>query len=284
MTGKVDTYDDAAPADGTERTTWKQGSDTVKGTLAWALAYIIAAASFTEAVDDRVAALLTAGTGVSISYDDGAGTLTINFTGGSGDITDFAEAVQDVVGAFASASGLATVTYNDGAGTLVIGVANEAVQDMIASFLTAGTYVTLTYDDAGNTLTVTLDAATAAQYRSNTANKVLTTDKVWAAADYVALTDAATVAVDLSAGINFTLGIGGNRTLGNPSNTKNGQTGVIVITQDGTGSRTLAYSSSWKFAGGTAPVLTTTAGAVDWLFYQVLDSTHVYATLAKDVK
>ena len=38
-----------------------------------------------EAIDDRVNALLTAGTGVSLSYDDAAGTLTIN--GQQGDVT-----------------------------------------------------------------------------------------------------------------------------------------------------------------------------------------------------
>jgi hypothetical protein len=129
-----------------------------------------------------------------------------------------------------------------------------------------------------------LDVTTAAQFRSNTASKALTTDTVWSAADTVALTDAATVAVDLSAGFNFSLTIGGNRTLGNPSNTKNGQTGLIKITQDGTGSRTLAYSSNWKFANGQAPILTTTASASDLLFYQVISSTFIYATLVKDVK
>ena len=38
-----------------------------------------------EAIDDRVNALLTAGTGISLSYDDSVGTLTI--TGQQGDIT-----------------------------------------------------------------------------------------------------------------------------------------------------------------------------------------------------
>jgi hypothetical protein len=129
----------------------------------------------------------------------------------------------------------------------------------------------------------TFDEATAANFLANTSGKALSTDKVWAAAAGVALTDASTVAVDLSTGINFTLTIGGNRTLGNPSNTKDFQTGVIQITQDGTGNRTLAYGANWEFAGGTAPVLSTAAGAKDLLFYQVLSSTSIYATLVKGV-
>lgn len=130
----------------------------------------------------------------------------------------------------------------------------------------------------------TLDVTTAAQFRANTASKVLSTDTVWSAADTVALTDAATVALDLSSGVNFSVTLGGNRTLGSPSNTKNGQSGVIFITQDGTGSRTLAYGANWKFSGGTAPTLTTTAAAVDMLFYQVKASNFIYATLIRDVK
>ena len=40
---------------------------------------------FNEKVDDRVNALIVAGTGISTSYDDSAGTLTIN--GQVGDVT-----------------------------------------------------------------------------------------------------------------------------------------------------------------------------------------------------
>lgn len=127
------------------------------------------------------------------------------------------------------------------------------------------------------------DFATAAQYRDNTARKVLTTDQVWSAAGTVALTDAATVAVDFSAGLNFTLTIGGNRTLGQPSNQKVGQSGFIRIQQDGTGSRTLAYHADWKFAFGTDPILSTTAGAIDILNYEVTGANEILAVLTKAI-
>ncbi|MES2904590.1 MAG: hypothetical protein V4696_10430, partial [Pseudomonadota bacterium] len=126
-----------------------------------------------------------------------------------------------------------------------------------------------------------LDETTTAQFRANTADKALSTDQVWSAADYVALTDAATVDVDMSAGFNFSLTIGGNRTLGAPTNTKNGQAGEIIITQDGTGSRTLGYHANWKFAGGTEPTLSTAAGAIDVLSYKVVSATSIIASLAK---
>lgn len=99
-----------------------------------------------------------------------------------------------------------------------------------------------------------------------------------------ALTDGATITPDFAAANNFSLAIGGNRTLANPTNLTAGQSGAIVVTQDGTGSRTLAYGSYWKFSGGTAPTLTTTASAVDVIVYYVESSTRITAKLLTDVK
>jgi len=100
----------------------------------------------------------------------------------------------------------------------------------------------------------------------------------------VALTDGATITPDFSAGNYFSVTLGGNRALANPTNQTAGQSGTIVITQDGTGSRTLSYGSYWKFPGGTAPTLTTTASAVDVLVYYVESSTRITAKLLADVK
>lgn len=99
-----------------------------------------------------------------------------------------------------------------------------------------------------------------------------------------ALTDGATITPNFNNANNFSVTLGGNRTLANPTNLTAGQSGVIVITQDGTGSRTLAYGSYFKFPGGTAPTLTTTASAVDVLAYYVESSTRITARLVADVK
>jgi hypothetical protein len=100
----------------------------------------------------------------------------------------------------------------------------------------------------------------------------------------VALTDGATITPDFALGNNFSVTLGGNRTLANPTNLTAGQSGVIVITQDGTGSRTLAYGSNWKFPGGTAPTLTTTAAAVDVIPYYVESASRITARLVGDTK
>ena len=96
------------------------------------------------------------------------------------------------------------------------------------------------------------------------------------------LTDGATVTPDFAASNNYTLTLGGNRTIANPTNLTAGQSGSIFLVQDGTGSRTAAWGNFWHFAGGVAPVLTTTASAVDRIDYVVRSSTsiHAVATLA----
>jgi hypothetical protein len=99
-----------------------------------------------------------------------------------------------------------------------------------------------------------------------------------------ALTDGATITPNFNNANNFSVTLGGNRTLANPTNLVAGQSGVIVITQDATGSRTLAYGSYFKFPGGTAPTLTTTASAVDVLAYYVESTTRITARLVADVK
>ncbi len=98
-----------------------------------------------------------------------------------------------------------------------------------------------------------------------------------------ALTDGSTITPDFAESNNFSVTLGGNRTLANPSNIVAGQSGIIVITQDSTGSRTLSYGSYWKFAGGTAPTLTTTANAVDVLAYYTNSTTTITATLISNV-
>jgi hypothetical protein len=83
------------------------------------------------------------------------------------------------------------------------------------------------------------------------------------------LVDGATITPDMADSNNFTVTLGGNRTLANPSNLTAGQSGSIFIVQDGTGSRTLAYGSEYDFIGSTAPTLSTGANAVDRIDYIV---------------
>ena len=102
-----------------------------------------------------------------------------------------------------------------------------------------------------------------------------------AVADIQALTDGTNITVDFNVGQNFTVTLAGNRTLSNPDNCVAGQVGSIFVVQDGTGSRTLAYGTSWDFPAGEAPVLSTDAAAIDRIDYIVHTSTDVHAVLTK---
>lgn len=98
-----------------------------------------------------------------------------------------------------------------------------------------------------------------------------------AVGEIVTLTDGATITPDFSTSNNFTVTLGGNRTLANPTNIVAGQSGFITIVQDGSGSRTLSFGSYWDFASGTAPTLSTGTNAVDVLAYYARSTTNIAA-------
>jgi len=81
------------------------------------------------------------------------------------------------------------------------------------------------------------------------------------------LTDGANISWDLSANQVARVTLGGNRTLSNPTNKVEGNVYILIVKQDGTGGRTLSFSSDYKFAGGTAPTITTTANKADVLTF-----------------
>ncbi len=82
------------------------------------------------------------------------------------------------------------------------------------------------------------------------------------------LTDGATINWDTSAIQVAQVTLGGNRTFAAPTNLIDGAFYALIIIQDGTGSRTATFNSVFKFTGGTAPTLTTTASARDILVFQ----------------
>ena len=86
---------------------------------------------------------------------------------------------------------------------------------------------------------------------------------------YNVLTDGATITPDFAVANMFRVQLAGNRTLANPTNLVEGQSGSIDVVQDNTGSRTLAYQWGWDFVGGTVPTLSTAARAKDKIVYQV---------------
>ena len=96
----------------------------------------------------------------------------------------------------------------------------------------------------------------------------------------VPLTFAATITPNAALGNYFSVTLTGNATLANPSNLVAGTQYQFIISQDASGSRTLAYGSAFKFANMAAPTLTTAASAVDVLTCFSPDGLSLYGVLS----
>lgn len=127
-----------------------------------------------EAIQDMLASFLVSGSGMGLTYDDVANTLTFVVTN---PLTD--EAVQDIVGAMTVAGSNVTATYNDASGTLTIdatgdgtGLTQEQVEDIVAALLVQGSNVTLSYNDASGQLTITAAGAAGALLAANNLSDV----------------------------------------------------------------------------------------------------------------
>lgn len=117
-----------------------------------------------EDAQDAVAAMLSGGTGISLTYDDSGDSLTID---GHSRYTD--EEAQDAIGAALSAQ----FTYDDAGNVVNINphentsdahhtrYSDEEAQDAVNALLTGGSNISLTYDDANNGLTIDTSALNA---------------------------------------------------------------------------------------------------------------------------
>src|SRR6478752_1879086 len=86
---------------------------TVAGAAAWASSSSVGPT--TEQIQDIVGALLAAGTGITVTYNDAGNVETIAI-----DTAAETERVQDIIGAMTAAGTGITVAYNDAAGTLTL--------------------------------------------------------------------------------------------------------------------------------------------------------------------
>ena len=108
------------------------------------------------------------------------------------------------------------------------------------------------------------------------------------AGNITTLTDASTVTPDFRSNNYFSLtctsGVGNTRTVANPTNPVPGQSGIIYITQDSTGGRSVTWGTNYKFPGGTAPSLTTTGNANDAVVYSVRTSSDITCQIVNDIR
>jgi hypothetical protein len=131
---------------------------------------------------------------------------------------------------------------------------------------------------------VAVDKATAGNFEAGTASKVLTADNVFTTE--TTTTYGSTTTFDMSTFFNTAVTLTGNITTVTISNIKAGQSGTIRFIQDGSGSRTLpaTFNANFKFAGGTQPVLSTAASAIDAMVYSCSATNYCVASLIKNVQ
>lgn len=202
-----------------------------------------------------VAAAVT--TGNLAVFTDTSGTVG---NGGAPAAVATSGAYNDLTGKPSLAAVATTGAYNDLTGKPTLGT---------AAALTAGGASGAATLDSGGTLTpaqlpanvARLDAVQAFSKQHNTAGG--------------ALTDGASIAWNLDDAQTASVTLGGNRTLANPTNMAARGTYLLIVKQDATGGRTLAYGSAFKWPGGLAPVLSTAANAVDILSF-VSDGTSMF--------
>jgi len=182
----------------------------------------------------------------SVGYSSGTATISI------------ADSASDTKGAvIVAGTSPVSVGYSSGTATVAVSDASTSAKG-IASFASA--------DFAVSSGAVTLEAAVPKTDEQNTFTKAQLASTQTADAT-------GSVTLDFDTYQNFILTFTGNVTLAAPSTEASqvGQTGVIIIKQDGTGSRTLSLHGDYETpsAGGVGTI-STAANAVDIVPYCVL--------------
>ena len=108
-----------------------------------------------EQVEDFVNGVIVAGTNITKTYDDAAGTLTISSSGKT------QEEIEDIVANLVVAGSNVTKTYDDASGTLTIAstdtntqLTTEQVEDIVGAMVSSNTEtnIAVTYDDTNGKL------------------------------------------------------------------------------------------------------------------------------------
>ena len=154
-----------------------------------------------------------------------------------------------------------------------------------ASLAANVTWTLPTADSSGSQALVSNGSGTLSW--STTGDAVLANHNNWTGAqrgNITTLTSSANITINMSTTNNYSVVLAHNTAFENPTYQVAGQSGSIFIKQDGTGSRTASWKADWKWKGGTAPTLTTTAGAYDRVDYIILEDGKIHAVATLDVK
>jgi hypothetical protein len=145
-----------------------------------------------------------------------------------------------------------------------------------AAGATGTTSTNVVFSTSPTLVTPTLGAATVTSLTAATNNSINMIAGTYNTIQTYTPSAAGTATLDLSKGnIHHITMPAGNITIA-LSNGTAGQCFIIRILQDGTGSRTVTWFSTIKWAGGSAPTLTTTASKADTLGFEVITAGSAY--------
>ena len=136
-----------------------------------------------------------------------------------------------------------------------------------------------------NTMSAITRAFELGTYTATFASVTSTGNIVYGGQSYSApyeLTDGATITPNWDNGDNQYVELAGNRTIANPSNINAGATYTLTIIQDSTGTRTASWGTYYKWAGGTAPTLSTDGDAIDLVTIYAKSSTELLCVWSGD--
>ncbi len=155
-----------------------------------------------------------------------------------------------------------------------IAMGSDAAGDVLT--YTGTDYVRLAKGTAGQALKMNA-GATAVEWAADSTLSLAAANEWTAQQNFnnTALTFDATQDWALTANQVATLTLTANTTFDAPTQMVDGAFYSLIIIQDGTGSRTASWNTVFKWAGGSAPTLTTTAAAKD-IFVWRSDGTNMY--------
>jgi hypothetical protein len=195
-----------------------------------------------EEIEDTVAGLITGGNAITVNYDDGTDTLTIN-----NDLPYTDEDAEDAIAAALSAGNNIDITYDDPNDTIIVDTTalnGEEVQDEVNTLLTSGTNISLTYDDANGTLTVDTSALNSEEVQDEVNSLITAGDNI--TTTYDDTNDTLTISsTDLSTNSIFESDTGV---------IKEGNYGVIITNSLADGQTISVTSASYHSIGDTDPV------------------------------
>ena len=164
-------------------------------------------------------------------------------------------------------------------------LSQEQVEDFVGGMLDGTeTGISVTYDDTDGNIDFVVDDTTKLPLAGGTITGPLVINDSVAVEILATTSSSNSITLDMGAACHHSITLAENTTFQDPSNEVDGQSGSIIITQDGTGSRTAAWNSAFKWTGGTAPTLSTAANAVDRIDYLVVAAGNIHAVASLDVK